>query len=302
MAHLQKKMSWLSLTMHVALPVLELKLWYSKGLGNVSAVQPLWKREQKWVKVSHRELLLNCQGCEWGKTKKRPPATFRLELRLSHWWGTSTQHSGMPCPLSSQGKSKRVFVGSSGARGVFCKGLADERGNHILMHAKIIIGGICATGKKLDFSSSLMRKLRSSVAKYLLGESRGSRGVYSLKEMGGLSYLNSVIICVRGMLRAICLQWLSSCCPYEAGNYHPNLHPVCGHGPILSPDDAHTVLSFRESQSIILFFFFSTISLLQRPHISLCAYMRIASQSCSLQLSYLAFPVDWKSDSNLKKK
>lgn len=93
----------------------------------------------------------------------------------------------MPCPLSSQGKSKRVFVGSSGARGVFCKGLADERGNHILMHAKIIIGGICATGKNLDFSSSLMRKLRSSVAKYLLGESRGSRGVYSPKEMGGLS-------------------------------------------------------------------------------------------------------------------
>lgn len=180
----------------------------------------------------------------------------------------------MPCPLSSQGKSKRVFAGSSGARGVFCKGLADERGNHVLMHAKIIIGGICATGKNLEFSSSLMRKLRSSVAKYLLGESRGSRGVYSPKEMGGLSCLSSVIICVQCMLGEICLQWLSSCCPYEAGNYHPNLHPVCRHGPTLSPDDAHTVLSFRESQFLWDFFFsfFDNVTASKTTHFSLCIY------------------------------
>jgi len=30
------------------------------------------------------------------------------------------------------------------------------------MHAKVITGGICATGKNLDFSSSLMRKLIQS--------------------------------------------------------------------------------------------------------------------------------------------
>lgn len=119
----------------------------------------------------------------------------------------------MLCPLLSQGKSNSVFPASSGAGRGLCKGFTDERGNHFLMHAKVIIGGICATGKNLDFSSSLMRKLRSSVAKYLLGESRGSRGVYSLKEMGGLSGCSSDIIRARGMhgavLGLILLPWWS---------------------------------------------------------------------------------------------
>lgn len=260
-----------------------------------------------WGKGTRGEWRWATEICCWtvkGASTVKPRNVLLLPLDWSLPLGIdeSTAYSVLVChALSSQGKFKRVFSGSSGAREVFCKCLADERGNHVLMHAKIVIGGICATGKNLDFSSSLMRKLRSSAAKYLLGESRGSRGVYSPKEMGGLSCLSSVIICVRGMLGAICLQWLSSCCPYEAGNYHPNLHPVCGHGPILSPDDAHTVLSFRESQSLWDYYYL-TVSLLQRLHISICAFMRTASQSCSLQHSFLALIVDWRSDSNPEKK
>lgn len=99
-----------------------------------------------------------------------------------------------------------------------CKGFTDERGNHFLLHAKVL-GEICVTGKNLDFSSSLLRKLRSSTAKYLLGESRGSRGVYPLEEVGGLRGCSSDIISVQGMPGAVL--GLSSCCLGGAGSSIP---------------------------------------------------------------------------------
>lgn len=58
------------------------------------------------------------------------------------------------CPTLSKGKCNDVFPASSEAKGGLCKGFTDERGHHLLMHAKVIIGAICATGKNLDFSSS----------------------------------------------------------------------------------------------------------------------------------------------------
>lgn len=140
------------------------------------------------------------------------------------------------------------------------------------MHAKVIIGGICATGKNLDFSSFLMRKLRSSVAKYLLGESRGSWGVYSPKEMGGLGCRSGVIIWAQdkhGTDRpAVTLILL----PLQSRklSYSPCL--ARRHGPTLGPASAHAVL--RGSQSLwdffILFFFSEPLLLHQRSCISHC--------------------------------
>lgn len=143
-----------------------------------------------------------------------------------------------------------------------CKGFADERGNHFLMHAKVITGGICATGKNLDFSSSLMRKLRSSVAKYLLGESRGSRGVYSQKEMGGLSGCSSDIIRARGMHGAVL--GLSSCCLSRAGSYHPRaLHPA----------SAHAALSLTGVTSPVGFFILMSASKIMCFSLCVCVYV-----------------------------
>lgn len=149
------------------------------------------------MKVACYELSLSHQECDWGKYQEISSCCLHLVT------DEAALECSMLCPLLGLGKSNTVFTASSGAKRGLCKGFADERGSNFLMCAKVIIGGICATGKNLDFSSFLMGKLRSSVAKYLLGESRGSRGVYSPKEMGGLRGSNSDITQARGMHRAV---------------------------------------------------------------------------------------------------
>lgn len=185
------------------------------------------------MKVVWYELPLSHQECDWGKYQEISSCCLHLvadEAALA---------CSMLCHLLGQSKSNSVFTASSGAKRGLCKGFADEGGNNFLMRAKVIVGGICATGKNLDFSSFLMGKLRSSVAKYLLGESRGSRGVYSLKEMGGLSGSTSDIMQAQGMHRAvlglILLPWRSrklsapsplSCCTPAALSLRGVTSPV----------------------------------------------------------------------------
>lgn len=72
--------------------------------------------EWRWAT---RNCFWAAKGVNGVSTKKCLPAAFKQNFTHSHQWGTGAQLPSSLCPLSSQGKSKRVFFCQLRSQGMF---------------------------------------------------------------------------------------------------------------------------------------------------------------------------------------